>query len=453
MIGVQSSIAISARWSAYYSKTTWVGLALLAAYSIWLRAALAWGLPLWLDETWTAAISGSPDFSTLWHNIWLDGNGPVYYILMWLWPFHGDLGLKLPSLAFVIAASALAVLWRSGPVSLFWAALLLLWLPGIYFAVEARGYALLFLLSILQTVAFVRLLEAPSTIRAAAWVGLSSLAILVHYFAAVVALTEGMAYLWMYRGRALTTWPACLLLAPAVAWFAYHLPHLMLYAQMPWYSRVGLNDWPRLMLWTIGGTAMCAVGMLAIVALFLQRPPREVLATAAAGWVAAALLVLAGLLRPMLVDRYLVPCVPPILLGVATSVRFNGYLPLAAWMALNLNSLETLRDGLRERAWYGLELPAREMPNARIVTWYSDNPRGVLLLDLNLREAVLSDSFARNGRSIEARWGTNLTDGDGLIWIYDKSNKATADAIRRSWRCVTHNRSGSSILACERAAR
>jgi hypothetical protein len=432
---------------------TWPIVGLLVGYSIWLRFALAWGLPLWLDETWTAAISGSPDFRTLWHNIWLDGNGPLYYVLMWLWPFHGDFGLKFPSLVFVIAAAALAVVWRPGRVSLLWAVLLLLWAPGINFSVEARTYALLFLLSVLQTVTFVRLLEAPTTRRAAAWVGVASLAFLAHYYAAAVCLTQGLAYLWMHRERALRTWPAGLLLAPAIGWFAYHLPQLILYAQRPWYALVGAADWAGLMLWTIGGTTICAVGMLAIVGLFFQRPPREILATAAAGWVAAALLVVAGLLRPMLVDRYILPSAPPILLGVAASIRFNGYLPLAVWMTLSLSTFGTLRDRLIERAWYGLELPAREMPNARIVTWYSDNPRGVLLLDRNLREAVLSDSFARNGRSIEARWGTNLTDGDGLIWIYDKSNKATADAIRRSWRCVTHNRSGSSILACERAAR
>lgn len=421
----------------------------MAAYAVTLRFWLAWNLPLWLDESWTAVISKASSLADFTHQAWLDSNAPLYYFLMWLWPFESDFGLKLPSLIFVIAAPTLAVLCRRGRISLMWAVLLLLWMPSIHFSVDARGYSLLLLLSVLQTVAFVRVLERPSTGRAAAWVGLSSLAILTHYYAAIPALIEGLVYLWMHRKRALRTWPALFLLAPAVGWFAYHVPRLLLYAEDPWYERVGLRDWPRMLLWPLGGGALvCAFGILVITGLFLRRPPRVILATAGAGWIAAALLVGVGLLRPMLVDRYLLPCVPPILLGLAASVRFNGYLPLAGWLALNIGSPVSLRSGLEDRAWFGLELPARELPDARVVSWQMDYP-GSVILDEEKMKSLLSDAFARNGRTVTARWDGNLLAGDGLIWLYGKSSEAKANAIRRTWRCKTH-RGDASTLICQR---
>jgi len=413
---------------------------------------LAWSSPLWLDESWSAMISASRTFTEFRRNITIDVGAPLYYLLIWLWPFETDFGLRVPSLLLSLGASFAAALWRPQSVSreagLMWAALLLLWSLGFYFTIDVRPYSLLLLLSTLQTVAFVTLLERPTQAKAALWVGLSSAAILTHYYAAVVAGCEGVAYLWGHRREAVRTFPALLLLAPAVAWFAYRLPHLLTYAANSWYEPVGLTDWPRLLLWPLAGTAICAIGVVILAALFLRRPSPEIFATAAAGWIACALLVAAGLLRPMLVDRYLLPCAPPLLLGLAASVRWQGYLPIAAWILLNAGSPSALSSGLRDRANFGLEVPAGQLPHAEVVTWSSDS-RGAELMDKRQAEAALTDAFARNGRTVKARWGTDLMAGDGLIWFYGRANEHRANQIRQLWRCRTR-RGTTSTLVCER---
>lgn len=435
-----------------YLTVTWCGLALFAAAAIVLRFWAVQGLPLWLDESWTAVISASPSFADFRHQVWLDSNAPLYYTVMWLWPFESAAGLRIPSMAFSLFAPLAAVLWRPASLSrrsaAMWAVLLLLWVPSLYASTDARPYALLLLVCTLQTIAFVRLVEDPDTRRAALWVGLCALAILTHYYAAAPAAVEGLAYLWLYRWRAVRTWPALALLTPALAWLVYHLPRLLLYAEHSWYERVGLHDWPRMLLWPLGGgSGLVVICVVCLAVLFLRRPPREVAVAAACGWIACAMLVAAGLLRPMLVDRYLLPCAPAILLGLAACLHLTGYLPVAAVMLASAGPADALRRGLQDRAAFGLEDAVRHLPNARTVTWSIDN-RTVGVFDRRQMELLLADAFARNGRTISARWG-NLTAGDGLIWFYGPSSEIEAERIRREWICTTH-RGNSSTLICSR---
>src|SRR4051812_14821337 len=76
------------------------GGAAVLAIRFWLIP----GLPLWLDETWTAVIAGQPTWAAFWREVWLDANAPLYYLVMALWPGEGNFALRLPSLIFMSAA-------------------------------------------------------------------------------------------------------------------------------------------------------------------------------------------------------------------------------------------------------------------------------------------------------------------------------------------------------------
>ena len=154
-----------------YCDGALVGLAV--AYSILLRAYIAWDLPLWLDESWTAVLSSAPDFPTF-SSICGSISTRHSIVLMWLWPFESSLGLRIPSFLFCLPRPRSQFLWRPAvrrETACSGRALLLLWQPGIGLFIDARYYALLMLLSTAQTIAFIKLLDEPTLKRACWWTG------------------------------------------------------------------------------------------------------------------------------------------------------------------------------------------------------------------------------------------------------------------------------------------
>lgn len=421
----------------YYRFASWTVISLLVAYAVALRLVLPWGLPLWIDESWTAVLSSAPTLPAFVRHMWLDSNAPLYYLFIWVWPFESSLGLKLPSLLFMLAAAGVAAFWRpretDRSTALFWAALLLLWEPGITASVDARYYTLLLLLSTAQTVAFLRLNEEPTLRRANLWVGLCSAAMLTHYYAAFAALFQGLAYLWRYRWAAARTWPALFLLLPAIAWFAYHFPRLVLYSEpgTAWYWRLAPVEALGLLFWPFATGPIAGAVILAIVALFVRRPPAGVVVTGAAAAAALVAVVAIGLFRPFLVDRYLIPLVPPLLLLLAHSVRPIAFLPLAAWFAVQLDSPGDYRGRLMSRAGFGLERPVEQVRDVQSATWYFNFP-GAHLMDEEQMVALLEDAFARNGAGVEAHWGVR-TDVDAAILV-----RPRREVVQRykGWNCV-----------------
>ena len=434
---------MSERAKEYYRIATWVLVALCGLYAVALRLYLAWDLPLWLDESWTAIISAAPTFQSFGRQIWLDINAPLHYLLMWVWPFKSSLGLKLPSLLFLLAASALAVWWRppglDRPAGVFWGLLLLLWQPGLSLFIDARYYALLFFLGTAQTIAFLKLLDQPRRRRAILWTGIATLAILTHYFAAVPTAVQGLYFLWYHKGRAVRCWPALLTTLPGLAWGFIHLPRLRLYARPEnnWYQTLLPVELPDHLAWPVAGTAYIAVGVIAIALAFRSREriAPHVLTVAGLAFASVAMFVAAGLVVPFFAARYLLPTAPPILLAIAVSIRSAGYLPMALWYFVNLGGVVGVGRQLDEQANYGLEKPARLLPEARTVTWMMDY-EGSKNLDRGQMEAMLADAFRRNHRSVRPRWSNDLFGGDGLIYFYPPDQQADVAAIKARWRCI-----------------
>ena len=199
------------------------------AFVIAVRLKIAASSPLWLDETWSAMIATQPDWAGFLRETWLDCHPPLYYFILRLWvAVAGDsnLVLRLPSFAFTILAALVPLVWRPSGVTTrgawTFAALLLLWQPGFYVMLDARGYALLLLLSTCSCVAYVKLLDQPTRRNAAIWVMLGTMMFMTHYYSG--AILAGQTIILVYRKRLelLRLWPVAFLMTPGLAWFGYH---------------------------------------------------------------------------------------------------------------------------------------------------------------------------------------------------------------------------------------
>lgn len=455
------------------------------------------GLPLWMDETWTAMIASQPDWTMFWREAWLDVNPPLYYVLMHLWTAvagTSDVALRLPSFLFVMAAAAVpllrthADLQRTSAVTL--SALLILWRPGFDISLDARGYGLLLFLSVAQMFAFARLLHAPERRSAALWAGCASAAILTHYFALVPAAVQGLMLLWQLRARALRLWPAAALFMPAFGWLAIHAPRLAAYARpdIAWYEPVtpklaagfvqylvGPPGWLQLGL--IGGAILLTAGLSLGRTRRVDAKAQALERTALAGIVALALLLALAVLRSTLTDRYLVPVVPCVLLALVLVIqRFQkaalGQVLLLLAFLVPMASARDLPHWLETKTFYGFESGAQFlMPYkpARL-TFVWDHP-AARILDPSSLAKLGGFFFDRAGQSVAVRAlvlrpgddGNSIlqraADAGAVIWIYNRA-RATASRTRPpdtarwpGWACRHERGPWVGTLACTPVAK
>ncbi len=468
-----------------------------------LRFFISDGQPLWLDETWTGAIATQRGFSQFWRQVYLDVNAPLYYLFMHGWQAlfgASDKALRLPSAIFGAAAPVLIALAPSTglarPGRLTWAALLALWIPGVWLGGEARGYTLLALISVAAMLAYLRLLRAPSTARATVWAGLSALAILTHYHALLLAALQGLGYLAYRRERALRTWPAALAFLPAFAWLAWHAPRIAAFMQpgVAWYPLLKVRGFDLVAAYPFGtvtvmiGSAviLAAAAGLAMAAARLARSsggarayPDTALWLAVAAAVAGAVAVTAlGFVRPSFTTRYLVPFVPGILLGlvlVAARAGRTGGVAMAALIGLFAWGTATwavaeFDDGWR---WYSWEEAADDImagaPDRVVFVW--DHPASPILTTDQLA-AVGGFFFARDGVAVKIDPVVLRADQDpnprllaelsspraALIWAYDIGVQGTAarrfpprlSRLDPTLKCRNYGRGSIGVLACER---
>jgi hypothetical protein len=363
---------------------------------------------------------------------------------MWLWPFESDFGLKVPSLIFLVASVLAAALWR--PESLtrgqawFWAALILLWRPGTTLFIDARYYGLLFLISVAQTIAFVRLIERPSLKRAYSWTVFAALAILTHYFAAVAAFAQALLLLWRLRSATLRLWPAALPFGVPAIELAWHWPRLQAYATHSWYGLVRPAQIPEYLAWPLTGSVLSGVAVLALLVVFRRKPPAPITIAVLASLLSMLVLIVLGSIRPMLIERYLIPVAPGLLMAIAAFTRPVVWLPVAALLCLSLEPPRRLKAELENRAWYGLEVPVRDVPpSARTIGWTMIYT-GAEVLDGEQMRRLLADALARNGRSAEVRWASAGSDATIILATPPKYMPG----------CRVHEGLNSTTLICGR---
>jgi hypothetical protein len=469
------------------------GALAVAAERLWL----AWDLALWVDETWTGTIVSQPGWRAFMREVWLDPNAPLYSLVMRLWTALfglSNLALRAPSLLFAAAAAALPLLCRMPGLSFqaraAWGALIFFWIPGIIFSLDARGYALLLLLSVAQTILYARLLEAPSLRWAAGWALLAGLAILTHYYALCLAAVQGLLYLAIHRRRALATWPAALAFLPAFAWCLHHLPRLLQWTrpELNWYNRISWETAWELPAFLVGPVTpvflpllLALMGGIYVHSLSGDEARDEVSPSArslgyAVATGAAVLLILAllGTLRPLLTVRYLTPIVPLALLGLVLAVRrakraHLGYLLLAGLYLLFALKPATLAAYIEERGEAGYEEAAEFLIRARPdrLVFAADAPGSWAAEPHTLAETgtfffrragvqpkvvslILRTTQDPNPRLLAQATGAR----PAILWFYVAEGSAAAvfppslNRLRPDWACFHRRRKTAGVIAC-----
>lgn len=482
-------------------------IVLISAFAVGLlnRSFSGWTAPYWLDENFSLVIASQPDFAHLLKWMLHELSGPVYYSTLWAWGLlagHGDIAIRIPSFACSVAAP-LVVLWgryADRRTCLIWAALLALWVHGVDQATQARPYSMLTLLSVIQTMAYLRLLQAPSTRRAMLWVGMCDLTILTHYYALIIAGIQGLLFLAAMPRTALRCWPAGLLLLPLLGWMSVHLPFVLGYANsgQTWYNYVsfwGLVRAPTALLGFAPFADAMTLGMLVWGGLglagtarghFVFTPQTRAYALVATSALLAILVVLGwGLESRVFTMRYLLPYGPPALFALAwwlseLDTRINRHAStvlIATLLCLSLFSLrrEVMHPRQDARYAFNFEQPDNwflaQGATQRLVFFW-DNPTA----DFSDPEALseVGAYFLRRAGAhpqvivprlppdadpnphLLALAGTR--PGTAILWAYDTAvphSRGIAHPPRLNksdphWNCRNFGRNNITVLGCIR---
>lgn len=349
------------------------------------RLVAGWNLPFWLDETFTGVIASQHTFRQVLQWCLSEVTGPFFYMPMWVWAKlagTSDAALRAPPLIFSIVAPFL-IAWCGHPdrtLRLFWATLMLLWLPILPMATEARAYPQLLLLATGQSILFLRLAGTPNRTIAIAWSTLASLAALTHVYAVMITAFQGLALLMTHRHRLLRLWPALVPFVFAAIWMVLHVRFLLTYAtgHAAYYDPFPMVMVLGIPIWVFGNGPQGYL-LLALIAYTWKlwwrdrksRSPEAQLVWT--GLAAFALLFTMGLIQATMMPRYLTSVMPALLLGVACWANhlrrgeptpvIMGFGILAAAMAATL-VFGASDKRFRERRYFQFETASAWMMDA-----------------------------------------------------------------------------------------
>jgi hypothetical protein len=201
----RSHVTLRERGTIYRATVVLVGAVLLLGAA--LRFYRLGAQRLWLDELYTVElVRGGP--GAIWYNAFVDIWPPLSNLPFWLTAqLVGISPLSLRFVSALAATIALPLYQRAGTLALDrWTALLATALLAIaplavYYAQEARSYALPLAALIGTLVGYERLRRRSSTANWALYAGLAALAVQLHYLNAVLVSIQLVALLVLARDR------------------------------------------------------------------------------------------------------------------------------------------------------------------------------------------------------------------------------------------------------------
>lgn len=317
----------------------------------------------WPDEAVTAALVRMPLADMLATLVDSESTPPLYYVLAWGWTQvagSAEAGLRslsaLAGTATVPAVYAAGIVLVSRRAGLMAAALAAVAPPLVWYAQEARAYALLVLLSTLSLAFFGRVLHSGRSHSLAGWALTSALALATHYFALFLVLPQAVWLVVRHRS------PRVLAAIGAVGAVGLALVPLVLHQQAQpntkWIDDIPVLDRlravPELLLAgqsaslpVVGIVAAAALVALAVGLLVLRGEERErrraavPMTLAAVGLLVPLALVPSGL--DFVVARNFLPLWPCLALVVAAGLATRrapraaalaGGALAAVWLAL-----------------------------------------------------------------------------------------------------------------------
>jgi hypothetical protein len=368
----------------------WLALALLIATTIVLRLWMLGAKSLWLVEAFSVSVARMPWLAFLRTMWWGEANMVLYYVLLRGWLHLGNSEFWLRSLSVLFGVAAILAVYALGDRFLSrnagFAAAVLLALNSfhIQYSQELRSYSLVTLLLILSAYAFLTVHETPE--RATPWilyVVFSALSIYAHIFAVFVIASQWLVLtpfrikrLGMFRllsaGAAIG-----ILTAPIAA--VVVLEHKEQLDWVPPLSVSGISE----VLQDIVGTGAAPQGsvrspilltlyvvtlVLGLACFIRTRRNRTAEQTASVtmwlivSWLAFPVVAMAGisLFKPILAPRYLLMCVPAVLLVVGwalveigDSVPWRGTVSVTLFLTMVALTAFGIRDYFASFKTYG----------------------------------------------------------------------------------------------------
>lgn len=321
----------------------WIGLLLLFTVAVVIRLHGLTRKPFWFDEcfsTEVARISWGNFLHLLW---WREANMSLYYLLLRTWLHFGQSEFFIRALSALISAATVpAIFWLGSLVydrRVAWTGAVLFTLNAysVRYAQEARSYALFLLLATLSSAFLVAFLRNPTRRNRSGYVVASVLAVYAHFYALLLlvvhwlALRLGVPPEDGIRNRRTELRRAWITIGVAV------LPLVVFIVKtgagpIRWIQRPGLRDVFEFYQHLAGGNwiLLGLYGLLCIAAIapvgkrLLSRSPD------AETWRSQFLIlwlffpvlltVLLSFARPVFLGRYMISCLPALLLLVAAGI-------------------------------------------------------------------------------------------------------------------------------------
>jgi hypothetical protein len=473
-----------------------LALGLLLAVTTILKLTVYSRQPLSIDEVWTGMIAGQGSVAGLIHECQRDVNGPLAYVISWLWAQVSGLSngaLRAPSLLFACAAPFLALAphrLANRTVRYAWAALLACWMPGLIFAEQARCYALVLLLATANAIAYARLLSRPSLVMAFVWTSVSALFILSHYVAGLLVACQGLAYLAIHRRQAFRTWPAALVFGPTLACMAFQAVSLMAFARpttamippmnlsdvIPTASLLlgGAIAWPLVAIWACAGLIAARRSALGPASAPSGSPRRALVWTAATAILAAMVCLAIGLARPIVSPRFMTIFAPGVMLGLALMAERLSHAWKAApaalaagalGLALAFSAMSLFVSPPTAGAMFSFEPAAQSLmaSHPRRLIFFWDNPAssggdhgqlaqigGFLFKRANHPIPVEVVAWTAGADPNQLILSRAQAPGDAILWIYDRH---VIEHRNPAWNCHDFGDNNVGIVACQGRAK
>jgi mannosyltransferase len=342
----------------------WGLLASITLLALYLRLHALGARSFWFDECVSAGIARlrwSQFFLALWNR---EANMSMYYALLHFWMWMGKSEPTLRGLSALFSVATVPLIYVLGErlfgrrAGLFVAWLFAINAVSVRYAQEARSYALVVLLVVLATWLFMRNLQDPARAHWIAYGAVSALAVYAHFYAALIVPAHAVSLFTLGRREI----PRRNLLLSLLLW-AFLIGPLAVVV-----LRIGsgpLNWIPAPNAATIyyffeqlsghGGWALLLIEALVLLWAAISTSRARADGRGTEIWsfslVLSLLLVppvstlLFSLVRSVFFPRYLIICLPAMLLGVAAGLARLRPAPLG-WLVLAAISVFSLKGTL-----------------------------------------------------------------------------------------------------------
>jgi 4-amino-4-deoxy-L-arabinose transferase-like glycosyltransferase len=321
----------------------WVAVLAITALGLSLRLTCLTCKPFWFDEAFSVEVARVtlPNFlHLLW---WREANMSLYYVLLRIWLWIGHSPFFIRSLSAVVASGTIPAIYWLGlllfdrRVALIAAALFAFNGYDVRYAQEARSYALFVILATLSSGFLIAYLREPTRRSRTAYIVCSVLAVYAHFYALLLIGAHWIAVRWRAKPAENNEFEVSTYSQLRRAWIVIGiavLPLLIFVAKtgagpLKWIHRPGLRDLAMFSIYFTDGRPLIYFSGCLLTLISLQKN----LFKRTRQWekwrvhflfiwllFPIVLTVLLSFARPVFLPRYMIFCIPALVLLVAAGL-------------------------------------------------------------------------------------------------------------------------------------